>query len=151
MRDFQLHPRLAEDTFEVIRWPLCRVLLMNDSRFPWLILVPARDGLREIHDLEASDQMQFLRESIGLGRFLLEHFQGFKLNVAALGNVVPQLHVHHIVRYPDDPCWPRPVWGQGIALAYGCDAAEALVSTLRARLAAVFPVAAAGMVHAATV
>ena len=144
MSDFQLHPRLAEDTFEVIRWPLCHVLLMNDSRFPWLILVPGRDGLREIHDLEDRDQAQFLRESVTLGRHLLEHFRGFKLNGAALGNVVPQLHVHHIVRFPDDPCWPRPVWGQGSAIPYGGEEGEALVRALRARLATFIPAAVHG-------
>jgi diadenosine tetraphosphate (Ap4A) HIT family hydrolase len=115
---FTLHPQLQQDCIELGRFSLCRLLLLNDSRYPWCILVPQRDGIREIHELEADDQRQLLEESVRLGRFLAEEFRAHKLNVAALGNMVPQLHVHHIVRYSHDRAWPRPVWGLGEALPY---------------------------------
>ncbi|TDU26675.1 diadenosine tetraphosphate (Ap4A) HIT family hydrolase [Panacagrimonas perspica] len=116
--DFELHPRLAADTFVLGQWPLCTLLLMNDAQYPWCILVPRRAGLREIHDLPDADQQQLLRESSALGRALMQAFGGFKLNVAALGNVVAQLHVHHIVRFDGDPAWPAPVWGKHPARPY---------------------------------
>lgn len=112
MPEFDLHPRLAADTTVLGDWPLCRVLLMNDANYPWFILVPRRGGLREIHDLGDADQLQLLRESAALGRAALTAFGGHKLNVAALGNVVPQLHLHHVVRRSDDAAWPAPVWGR---------------------------------------
>jgi diadenosine tetraphosphate (Ap4A) HIT family hydrolase len=123
MNDFELHPRLNADCFAAGDWPLCRLLMMNDSQYPWFILVPRRDGLREIHELSDADQLQFLRESVMLGRALMKAFKGEKLNVAALGNMVPQLHVHHIVRYSSDAAWPGPVWGKLPAQPYTQDAA----------------------------
>ena len=108
---FSLHPRLQQDCIELGRFSLCRVLLLNDARYPWCILVPEREGVREIHDLEVEDQHQLLTESVQLSRFLAETFQADKMNVAALGNLVPQLHLHHIVRYRTDAAWPGPVWG----------------------------------------
>jgi diadenosine tetraphosphate (Ap4A) HIT family hydrolase len=138
MSGFQLHPKLADDCFVVTDWPLCKVLLMNDSRFPWLILVPAREGLREIYELSATDQLQFLHESVTLGRLLMQHWQGLKLNVAALGNMVPQLHVHHIVRFADDPCWPGPVWGQGTVIKFTVAERERRLAALRDLLTSVF-------------
>lgn len=115
---FRLHPQLAADTFVLTDLPLSRLLLMNDSQYPWCILVPRRAGVREIHDLAEADQQQLLRESSTLGRALLAALGGDKLNVAALGNVVPQLHVHHIVRFRADPAWPAPVWGRFPAKPY---------------------------------
>ena len=112
MNCFELHPQLAADTFEITRLPLCRVLLMNDANYPWLILVPQRPSLRELFELDAADQMQFMRESSHVGRIMLAHFKADKINIAALGNVVPQLHVHHIARHTNDPAWPAPVWGR---------------------------------------
>lgn len=109
---FALHPRLAADTFVLFQWPLSVVLAMNDARYPWCILVPRRADIREIHELTEPDQQQLLRESSTLGRALMQAFGGTKLNVAALGNVVPQLHVHHVVRFEDDAAWPAPVWGR---------------------------------------
>jgi len=111
MGQFELHERLQQDTLEVTRLSLCRVLLMNNRHFPWLILVPQVPGIREIHELSEEQQVQLIRESSLVGRKLMELYQGDKLNVAALGNMVPQLHVHHIVRHKTDPCWPAPVWG----------------------------------------
>ncbi len=116
--DFELHQRLAADTIVVGDWPLCRLLLMNDSQYPWAILVPRRVGLREAYELQTADQLQLLAESNHLGREMMQRFAGEKLNVAALGNMVPQLHVHHIVRSSGDPAWPAPVWGKHPAIAY---------------------------------
>ena len=109
---FELHPRLAADCFVLGDFPLCRLLLMNDAQYPWFILVPRREGAREIYLLEERDQQQLLRESSQLSRAAMDAFKGEKLNVAALGNVVPQLHLHHIVRYASDPAWPGPVFGR---------------------------------------
>lgn len=116
--EFQLHPKLAADTSVVGDWPLCRVLLMNDAQYPWAILVPRRAGLREAYQLDPADQRQLLAETNHLGREMMRAFSGEKLNVAALGNLVPQLHIHHVVRYAGDPAWPAPVWGKLPALAY---------------------------------
>lgn len=109
---FELHPQLAADTTLIGDLPLCRLLLMNDRQYPWTILVPRQEGLREIHQLSETDLQQFWRESVQLSRALMTLFEGDKLNVAALGNMVPQLHVHHIVRFASDPAWPAPVWGR---------------------------------------
>ncbi|MBD2859792.1 HIT domain-containing protein [Spongiibacter sp. KMU-158] len=115
---FSLHPRLAEDTFVVGDLPLCRVLLMNDSQYPWLILVPREENLRELHQLSWASQQQFLRESNLAASLLEQLFRAEKLNLAALGNMVPQLHFHHIARFQDDPAWPGPVWGARPRVAY---------------------------------
>lgn len=108
---FRLHERLAAETFEVVRWPLCRVLLMNDRTYPWLILVPEREGLKDLHDLEPADHGTVMAETGRAARALQRLFHPDKINVAALGNVVPQLHVHVIARFTTDAAWPRPVWG----------------------------------------
>ncbi len=118
MAGFQLHPRLAEDCIVLGRFELSLVLLMNDSRYPWCILVPQRDGIREIHELSETDQQQLLRESSLLSRLMSEHFQAEKMNLGALGNIVPQLHLHHIARHSDDAAWPGPVWGHSPATPY---------------------------------
>ncbi|MDE2236175.1 MAG: HIT domain-containing protein, partial [Gammaproteobacteria bacterium] len=103
---FELHPQLASETFTIGRFSLCRLLLMNDSRYPWFVLVPERDNIRELHELEDADRRQLWEESARLSRILSRLFNPDKLNIAALGNQVPQLHVHHIVRYRHDPAWP---------------------------------------------
>lgn len=115
---FKLHSQLAADTLAVGDLPLCRVLLMNDSRFPWLILVPRRDNLREIYDLTMSDQQLFWQESALVAEKLMHLTQADKMNIAALGNIVPQLHMHHIARFETDSVWPSPVWGQGETKPY---------------------------------
>ncbi|TQV65221.1 MAG: HIT domain-containing protein [Halothiobacillaceae bacterium] len=112
MKDFELHPRLAADTVEITRLPLCRVLLMNDAHYPWVILVPQRADIREIHELSDAEQVRLIRESSLVSRVMAELFKADKMNIAALGNVVPQLHIHHIARFESDPAWPRPIWGQ---------------------------------------
>ncbi|MGD8421126.1 MAG: HIT domain-containing protein [Gammaproteobacteria bacterium] len=113
-----IHPRLAADCILLGRFPLSRLLLMNDSNYPWFILVPDRDEIREIYQLDDADRAQLLDESCALAEFLVGEFDGDKLNIAALGNQVPQLHLHHIVRYESDPAWPAPVWGRHPPIAY---------------------------------
>lgn len=109
---FALHPRLEQDTYFVTDLPLCRVLLMNEARYPWFILVPRRADVSEIHQLAAADRQQLWRESDQLSHALMKLFTPDKLNLAALGNVVPQLHLHHIARFQEDAAWPAPVWGR---------------------------------------
>jgi diadenosine tetraphosphate (Ap4A) HIT family hydrolase len=110
--DFELHPQLAADGIVVTDLPLCRVLLMDDAQYPWCILVPRRPDLREIHELDESDRQQLMRESCGVAERMAEGFHAHKMNVAALGNLVPQLHIHHIARFRHDPAWPAPIWGR---------------------------------------
>lgn len=118
---FELHPRLAADTLVLGDFPLCRCLLMNDMHYPWLILVPRAEGIREIFELTVKDQQQLLRESSYVSERLAKHFSADKINIGALGNMVPQLHVHHIARYVNDAAWPGPVWGKHPAEAYTDD------------------------------
>lgn len=108
---FVLDPRLAADAAPVAELALCRVLLMDDARWPWLILVPRRAGARELVDLSPADQQALSGEIARASRALQTLFSPDKLNVAALGNVVEQLHVHVVARFRDDPAWPAPVWG----------------------------------------
>ena len=115
---FQLDPRLQRDTIHLGRFPLSRLLLMNESTYPWFILVPERAGIREIHHLSEPDRLQLWRESAQLSRWLEEAFACDKLNVAALGNIVSQLHLHHVARRQGDPAWPGPVWGFRPAVPY---------------------------------
>lgn len=123
---FKLHPRLAQDCLPLGRFPLCRLLLMNERRYPWFILVPEREGVGEIFQLSEADQIQWLRESSELSRTLAELFRPDKLNIAAIGNLVPQLHVHHVARYRNDPAWPAPVWGKFEPLAYSAEEVAAM-------------------------
>lgn len=112
MNTFQLAPELVRDCIELADWPLCKLLLLNDSQYPWFILVPRVSGMREIIDLSAEQQQLFWQESAQLSHLIKAVFNPHKLNVAALGNMVPQLHVHHIARFEHDATWPKPVWGQ---------------------------------------
>ena len=133
---FKLHEVLARDCAVVGDLPLCRVLLMNDSQYPWLILVPRRDELREICDLSAADQQLYLKESNTTCALLRSELNAEKLNVAALGNMVPQLHIHHIARFSNDVGWPKPVWGLLPAIPYDVDALNKYLKRLRAAYAA---------------
>ena len=128
---FALDPRLAADTFVVGETPLNQVLLMNDARYPWLILVPWRCAVTEPFELSEADQAQLWRESMRLGEAMKAHFAANKLNIAALGNQVAQLHVHHIARFHADDAWPGPVWGVGNAVPYSDATLEALMNELR--------------------
>ncbi|MBE0367180.1 HIT domain-containing protein [Pseudoalteromonas sp. MMG013] len=115
---FELAPELKRDCIELVDWQLCKVLLLNDSQYPWFILVPRVDNLKEIIDLSQSQQSLFWSESAKLSELLREVFNPDKLNIAALGNMVPQLHVHHIARFTNDIAWPNPVWGLHPAVPY---------------------------------
>ncbi|USZ14656.1 HIT family protein [Moraxella sp. FZFQ2102] len=126
---FQLHPTLAKDTFLVGDFPLSTVRLMNDCQFPWLILVPRVSGVKEIYELSHADQVQFLRESSWVSSQMAKIFGADKMNVAALGNQVPQLHFHHIVRYQNDVAWPNPVWGRP-AIPYTTEVLSHMQQTL---------------------
>ncbi|MBJ6137639.1 HIT domain-containing protein [Marinobacter litoralis] len=128
---FELHERLAADTHSLGRSALCEVRLMNDRTWPWIILVPAVCGIREIYQLTADQQAQLLKESSALSKGMMELFEGDKMNVAALGNMVPQLHLHHIVRFQDDPAWPGPVWGTQAPVPYSDEELELVIEKLQ--------------------
>ena len=133
--DFALDPRLDADSLYLADWPLCRVLRMSDRAYPWLILVPRRVGVREIIDLSSADQALLLGEIGQASRAIRKALKPEKLNVAALGNVVPQLHVHVIGRFAGDPAWPRPIWGVQPPAPFDPDEAEVEVIQWRERLA----------------
>jgi diadenosine tetraphosphate (Ap4A) HIT family hydrolase len=134
MDSFQLHARLAADTTEVADWALSRVLLMNDARYPWLILVPRRVGLVEIHELKHAERMVLIEEINRASLGLKTLTNAVKINVGALGNLVPQLHIHIVARKPGDAAWPGPVWGHGQAGAYEQGVKDALIEKLREKL-----------------
>ena len=127
---WHLHPQLADDTHPVATWPLCDVRLMDDANHPWLILVPRVAEATEVTDLDATQQQALMREIDRAAR-TLRVFRPQKLNVAALGNLVPQLHVHVIARYEADIAWPRPVWGMAAAKPYAPEALVERIRTLR--------------------
>ncbi|MCL7421920.1 MAG: HIT family protein [Methylobacter sp.] len=115
---FELHPRLQQDCVEVGRFQLSRLLMMNDSQYPWFILVPEKAGLREIYQLTKPERELLLEESSYLAENLAALYKADKMNIASIGNQVPQLHIHHIVRYQTDKAWPAPVWGKFDAVPY---------------------------------
>lgn len=131
---FELHPDLARDCAELGRLRLSRLLLMNEARWPWLILVPERPGKRDFHDLDPLDQYRVCDEITACSEALQRLYAPQKINVAALGNAVPQLHVHVIARFGDDPAWPRPVWGVGTPQPYAEAGLEARRHELRRAL-----------------
>ena len=127
----QLHERLKKDCHLLGNFELCSLLLLDDTNFPWFILVPMREQVTEIHQLTENDQQQLLKESMNFSRCLEDVFQPDKLNIAALGNVVPQLHIHHIARYKNDACWPAPVWGAVKAIPYDEDRLAEITAKLK--------------------
>jgi diadenosine tetraphosphate (Ap4A) HIT family hydrolase len=136
MHPFTLHPQLERDTVPVGDLALSRVLLMNDANYPWLILVPRRADIIEIVDLAEDDRLQLMREIAQASAALKALTECEKLNVAAIGNVVPQLHVHVVARRHSDVAWPKPVWGAAPPLAYEPRLREGFVTALRRRLLA---------------
>ena len=129
-----LHKALARDTVEIVRWPLCRVLLMNDSRYPWLILVPAQLNLTAMHDLNSADQTVLMAEITRASQALTALYAPDKINVGALGNMVPQLHIHVIARFRSDDAWPAPVWGAHPAVPYEPEELQVTLVNLRQAL-----------------
>ena len=132
--EFSLDPRLAGDTIPVGDLALCSVLLLNDSRFPWLVLVPRRAGVTEVTDLSEADAARLMEEIRIATRVMLDLAKPDKVNVAAIGNIVSQMHVHVVGRFRSDPAWPGPVWGFGARTLYPDHAAASLIE----RAAALF-------------
>jgi diadenosine tetraphosphate (Ap4A) HIT family hydrolase len=126
----ELDPRLLNDCEVLGKFKLCHVLLMRDANYPWIILVPDRENKTEIFELSEDDQQQLNVESNILLAFLNKEFNADKMNVAALGNVVSQLHIHHIVRYKTDIAWPAPVWGAFPAKPYSESSLQECIATL---------------------
>ncbi|KLV09159.1 HIT family hydrolase [Photobacterium aquae] len=137
MTQFSLHPRLAADTTVLGDLPLSRVLLSKESLGPWLILVPRKEDLREIHHLPEQEQQQLMRESSAVAAILESDYKADKINVGALGNLVPQLHVHHIARFEGDIAWPGPIWGNTDGTQRSEDLQQALAEELRAELSSI--------------
>lgn len=131
----KLHPQLQQDCVYLGKLDLCQLLLMNDSQYPWCILVPDRDNLKEIYELSSEEQILLVRESSLLASGMMKAYTGDKMNIGALGNVVPQLHIHHIVRFRSDPAWPAPVWGKLPAQAYSESALQTTIEKLRKQFA----------------
>ncbi|NWC84509.1 HIT domain-containing protein [Pseudomonas reactans] len=132
---FALDQRLQQDTLVIGDFPLCRLLLSNDSNYPWFILVPRINGISEVFQLDVVDQQRVWQETTALAQLLNEGWSADKMNIGALGNVVSQLHVHVIVRKRDDAAWPAPVWGKHPAQPY----TDEQVAAIRARLHALLP------------
>lgn len=131
--DFVLHPQLAADSIWLADWPLCQLRLLNDQQYPWFLLIPRVQGVSDIIDLTDAAQQQLWLESRYLSHWLRSDYQPDKLNIAALGNVVPQLHVHHIGRSRNDVAWPAPVWGKFPAKPYSPTQLEVIVKVWRTR------------------
>ena len=131
MKEFKLHPRLIKDTFHIIDLKLSRLLLMNDSNYPWFILVPKRKNITELYELEKKDRLELNSEIDIISKKLSIHFDAKKMNIAALGNIVPQLHIHIIVRKENDAAWPNPVWNNTDTIPYKESISFKLVKDIR--------------------
>ncbi|PCI64335.1 MAG: diadenosine tetraphosphate hydrolase [Kordiimonadales bacterium] len=135
MEKFELHPQLRADTVEVCQLHLCTVLLAKDATYPWVVLVPMRFGIREVHELSAADQLLLMRETALVSAKMQSLFSADKMNIAALGNMVPQFHMHVVARFKTDAAWPAPIWGAVPAKAYAVDAWAARIEQLTQVLA----------------
>lgn len=136
---FELHPQLAAETVVVGDLQLSRVLLMDNARFPWILLVPRRPDLRELIDLGDAEQVVLMREIAAASRAMRALYRPDKLNVAAIGNMVPQLHVHIVARFTGDEAWPKPTFGFAPALAYGAEALAEVRQRLSRALGGIAP------------
>ncbi len=134
MKEFTLHATLSEDCFFLGDFPLCRLLMMNDSQYPWFILVPRRANISESHELSTENQLQLSKESNFCAELIKRTFDAHKMNIAALGNVVPQLHIHHIARFESDIAWPKPIWGHASPVAFEKDQLLSRIETLQKAL-----------------
>jgi len=128
---FLLHPRLQQDSILIGQFKLSELRLINDSQYPWFILVPKRADISEIYQLSEIDQQQLQQESSLLTQTLDQLFIADKMNIAAIGNIVPQLHIHHIVRFKTDIAWPAPVWGKFDAVPYNKGQAEEITNRIK--------------------
>lgn len=115
---FQLHPCLKQDCIVIGHLDLCQLLMMNDSQYPWFILVPEKDDIKEIYQLSTPERHTLTEESSYLAENMAALYKADKMNIAAIGNLVPQLHIHHVVRYQTDKAWPAPIWGKFAAVPY---------------------------------
>lgn len=131
---FELHPDLQNDAYTVGQFKLSLLLLHKDANFPWLILVPKREKVREIHHLMEVDQNQLIKESSHLAEVMTSLYAPITMNIAALGNKVPQLHLHHIARFDTDPAWPKPVWGELSAKEYAPEMLQDRLASLHSSL-----------------
>ncbi|ABQ39211.1 MULTISPECIES: HIT domain-containing protein [Bradyrhizobium] len=131
---WSLHPQLAKDTIDIGDLPLSRVLVIKDANYPWLLLVPRREGAVEIIDLDEVAQAQLMTEITRVSRAVKEITKCDKLNVAALGNMVPQLHIHIIARRTGDVAWPRPVWGVAPPLPHDAQEVQQFISAVRRKI-----------------
>ena len=131
---WSLHPQLEKDTIDIGDLPLCKVLVIKDANYPWLMLVPRRPEKVEIIDLDEVEQAQLMAEVSRTARALKDITKCDKLNIAALGNMVPQLHVHVIARRTGDAAWPRPVWGAVPPLAHDAAEVQHFISALRRKI-----------------
>lgn len=131
---FELHPQLKKDSYLLGQFTLSQLLLINDRQFPWFVLVPRRNQIQEIYQLLETDQLQLWRESAQLSQVVMDIYTGDKLNVATIGNMVPQLHMHHVVRFKQDPCWPAPIWGKLPMVSYEQDEALVIQQQLASKL-----------------
>lgn len=136
-KDFKLHDQLKADCVELLDLPLCKLLVCNDRAYPWFILVPRVENMQDIYQLDWQQQQQFLNESSMLSELLMTEYGGYKMNVAALGNVVSQLHIHHIVRFKTDISWPKPIWGQQLLTPYTEDEIHDLKANLIPKITSV--------------
>ena len=132
--NFDLHPQLEADTVSLVDWPLSRVLLMNDRRFPWLVLVPRATSVSEVVDLSLGDRAVLWREVDAAALKLKTETQAQKINIGALGNIVRQLHVHGVARNEADGAWPGPVWGSGTRVPYEAARLKSLAAHFAAML-----------------
>ena len=131
---FELHPRLKEDCIVIGRFDLCQLLMMNDSQYPWFILVPEKAGIKEIYQLSRPERQTLTEESSFLAENLAALYKADKMNIAAIGNLVPQLHIHHVVRYRTDKAWPAPIWGKFDAVRYTQQQMAINIARVKARL-----------------
>lgn len=132
---FELDPQLQNDTVVLGKFPLSLVLMSRDANYPWCILVPRRKGVYAVHHLAEEDRQQLMKESCHLAEVMADVFVPDRMNVAALGNVVPQLHVHHVARFKTDPAWPKPIWGVVEAKVFTEEELGERVARLRSALA----------------
>ncbi|MBY0429214.1 MAG: HIT domain-containing protein [Alphaproteobacteria bacterium] len=130
MAEFFLHTQLAQDTFFVKDLKLSKLLLMNDARFPWVVLVPRQPDVKDLIDLLPSSQRILLDEINRVSIFMKRYFKAEKLNIASIGNIVPQLHMHIVARTSKDAAWPKPVWGFGEAVHYTDEKEKAIIAAL---------------------